>query len=149
MKAEKKTKAKKAKAKARPKMGRPSDYSPSFCKKVIEWGRKGLAPVQWAAKILVSKMTLLEWCKVHPEFSDAYRIGMDLREAWLVSQANNRTTGRNKWGSDTMIKFMLAANHGYREKVDVELSGELETTGKVGVTFASLLAAPESQTPVV
>lgn len=142
--AKKKTTAKKAKTGKHPG-GRPSEYSPKYCKSVIEWGRKGLAPVQWAAKLLVAKNTLIEWGKKHPEFRDAYAIGMDLREAWLVSQANNRTTGRNKWGSDAMIKFMLAANHGYRDKVDVELSGELETTSTVEVSFATLLTPTHMQ----
>lgn len=141
--------AKSPKKKAKPKgytYGRPSKYEEAFCKKVVMWGKKGMAPVQWAAELMVSKTVLHDWCKAHPTFLVAYETGMSLREAWLVKQSNNRTTGKNRYGSDAMIKFMLAANHGYRDKLDLEVSGSLETTSKVEVSFADLLA-PAQQTP--
>lgn len=137
----------KSKHKAKPEgyvFGRPTKYDEKYCSKVIAWGKKGLAPVQWAAELMVSKQVLLDWAKAHPNFLVAYETGMNLREAWLVNQSNNRTTGKNRYGSDAMIKFMLAANHGYRDKLDLEVSGALETTQKVEVSFASLLA-PQAQ----
>ena len=125
--------------------GRPSTYDRSYCKKVIEWGKKGLAPVQWAVNLDVNKDTLLEWAKNNHDFSVAYKNGMDAREQWLLNQGMNRITGKNRFGSDSMIKFLLACNHGYREKIDVELSGSLETTSKVEVSFASLLQPTEPE----
>lgn len=139
---EKKPKKPRAKPKRGQKVGRPTKYDPKFCQKVIAWGKKGMAPVQWAAELMVSKQVLIDWCKAHPEFLDAYEVGMSLREAWLVKQSNNRTTGKNRFGSDTMIKFMLAANHGYREKLDLEVSGEMTQKQQVEVSFASLLSTP-------
>ena len=141
-----------SKAKSKPKVkraegyttGRPTKYDPKYCAKVIAWGKKGMAPVQWAAELMCTKQALLDWAKAHTEFFVAYETGMNLREAWLVNQSNNRTTGQNRYGSDAMIKFMLAANHGYRDKLDLEVSGALETTQKVEVSFASLLA-PQAQ----
>ena len=62
--------------------GRPSDYDPAFCERVIELGEQGFSKVQIAAEFQVAKSTLQEWEKAHPEFSVALTRAMTLSQAW-------------------------------------------------------------------
>jgi hypothetical protein len=102
---------KKKKAKKPKKNGRPTKYRKSFCKQIIKyfsveptkevkvsytnrkgekWTKTELAaePLMFlsnfAAKIGVCHDTLLEWCKVHPEFSEAYARAKELQKQHLI-----------------------------------------------------------------
>jgi hypothetical protein len=99
-----------AKKKAK-KNGRPTKYRKSFCKQIIKYftvdptrkievkytNRKGekwskteevANPLvflsNFAAKIGVCHDTVLEWCKVHPEFSEAYARAKELQKQHLI-----------------------------------------------------------------
>lgn len=64
-------------------MGRPSEYDPSFCEKVIECGEKGMSVVEMAAEIGVSRNTLeTEWPKRHPAFLEAFTHARLASQAW-------------------------------------------------------------------
>lgn len=62
--------------------GRPTDYKPEYCERVVELGRKGFSRVQIAAELDVAKSTIQEWEKVHPEFSASMTRAMTLSQAW-------------------------------------------------------------------
>jgi hypothetical protein len=69
------------------KRGRPTKYNPAMCEQLIELMRKGLSRTAVAAKFDVTRETLNEWAKAHPEFSDALQLGETQSQAWWEQQA--------------------------------------------------------------
>ena len=55
--------------------GRPTTYKDEYCQGVIDFMAKGYSFEAFAGSIDTHKDTLYEWCKVHPKFSDAKRLG--------------------------------------------------------------------------
>ena len=49
-------------------VGRPSDYKPEYCEKVIDLGEAGNSFTQIAHKIGHDKASLLRWAEAHEEF---------------------------------------------------------------------------------
>lgn len=98
--------------------GRPSDYDPSYCDVVIELGAQGKVTAQIGAAIGVTKQTLHEWARVHPEFSDAFDLARQNAEAWHLEKATETAIG-DRQGNAGMAKFLLSAAFGYREGSDV------------------------------
>jgi hypothetical protein len=69
------------------KVGRPSKYKLEMCEQLMELMRKGLSRTAVAAQFGVTRETLNEWAKVHPEFSDALQLGETQSQAWWEQQA--------------------------------------------------------------
>lgn len=51
--------------------GRPQSYTPEMCRQVEELGERGKSFTQIAVKLGVTRQTLHNWAKRHPEFFDA------------------------------------------------------------------------------
>jgi hypothetical protein len=89
-KIETKVKAKpKAKPTAKPKrkpagyiFGRPSKYDPSFCEVAIEIGKNGQSWTSIAAALDITRETIYEWAKIHPDFSDAIALSRTYSQKW-------------------------------------------------------------------
>lgn len=58
--------------------GRPTTYKKEYSEQLIEHMGKGLSFESFAGVCRVCKDTLYEWEKVHSEFSDAKKIGLEL-----------------------------------------------------------------------
>lgn len=52
----------------KPKPGRPTDYDPAYCERVIKLGAEGKSKGQIARSLETSRVTLDAWAKRHPEF---------------------------------------------------------------------------------
>lgn len=63
-------------------VGRPSLYREEYNHKLIEHMSQGLSYETFAATIGVSRETLYEWEKAHPEFSDTKRKALALSQLW-------------------------------------------------------------------
>jgi hypothetical protein len=61
-------------AKPKRKVGHPTTYKPEYCQALIDFMSKGYSFEAFAGNIDTHKDTLYQWCKVHPEFSDAKRL---------------------------------------------------------------------------
>ena len=57
--------------------GRPTKYKQEYCQMLIDHMSTGLSFESFAAVIKVNRDSLYEWEKVHPDFSDAKKIGLD------------------------------------------------------------------------
>lgn len=123
--------------------GRPSEYKPEYCQRVIEFGKDGLLPVSMASRIGVTKQTLHEWARVHPEFSDAFNEARTHCEAFHVERGCETAHG-SRSGNAPMTKFILSAAFGYRETSGVELSGEVGSRAPVDPA-AALAAAKQAE----
>jgi transposase len=93
--------------------GRPTDYLPEFCERVIEYGKAGKSVAWWAAELGVNKDTLYEWVKVHPEFSDAFNRGRlesqrwweDLGQEYALSRKDGPTLNAGVYNRSMAARF--------------------------------------------
>lgn len=104
-------------------MGRPTDYRPEYCERVIELGRAGKSHAQIAADLDVARQTLRNWAEEHPEFLAAITRARDLAQAWFEDkgQAGLETPGFNAslWAKQVSCRF----REDYTETSKTELSG--------------------------
>lgn len=66
--------------------GRPTKYLPAYCNEVIETMATGLSLTAFAGEIGVSRDTVNEWQRQHPEFSDAVKVAKAKRTKALEQQ---------------------------------------------------------------
>lgn len=77
-------------------MGRPSEYDPAYCERVIELGKQGLSVVEMACNIGVSRATLeTNWPAAHPEFLEAFTRAREESQAWWENAGRVGMAGKN------------------------------------------------------
>lgn len=131
-------------------MARPSVYKPEFCELVIKLGREGKSVVQMACAIDVVRSTMYEWCKGHPEFSDALTRAKQLSQDWWETQAQCGLTA-DKFNAQLWSRSMAARfPEDYQEKKGVELSGpggaDIKTTTRIELVAASAPVSDDDRT---
>lgn len=62
--------------------GRPSDYDPAFCERIIELGEQGASVAEMAFEIGTTKQTLHNWTASHEEFLDAFTRAKLASQVW-------------------------------------------------------------------
>jgi hypothetical protein len=62
--------------------GRPSEYDPSFCERVIKYGKKGKSRTWMAAELGCVRQSLYTWEQIHPEFMDAMAKAAAFSQQW-------------------------------------------------------------------
>lgn len=73
--------------------GRPTDYRPEYCERVIELGRLGMSVVEMAADIGVARNTLEQlWPAANPEFLQALTHARECSQAWWESMGRTNLT---------------------------------------------------------
>lgn len=103
--------------------GRPTDYRPEYCERVIEWGRQGKSKTWMAAKIGVSRPTLLLWEKTHPDFSNAMEHAKALEQMWWEDAGQDGMVA-DKFNSGVWSRSMAARfPHEWRETTRQENTG--------------------------
>jgi transposase-like protein len=109
-------------------VGRPSQYDPSLCDKVIELGRLGKSVEQIAAQIGVGTKTMYNWRDEFPEFLHALDIAKELELDWWESIAQNMMVEEKdaaKLNSSIWSRSMAARfPKKYRESTKTEITGE-------------------------
>ena len=106
--------------------GRPTDYDPSYCDQVIEWGAQGKSITWMAAQLDISRDTIYEWERVHPDFSDALKRARTKCQSWWEDQ------GQNGMSTPMFNGGVWAKNMGARFKDDWSDSKKVELTGANG-----------------
>lgn len=74
--------------------GRPTDYEPQFCEKVVVLGATGAGKAEIALEIGVTRQTLDNWAAAHPEFLDALTHARELSAGWWEQQGRKGITNR-------------------------------------------------------
>lgn len=118
-------------------MGRPSDYDPAYCDKVIELGETGASIDEMAYELGVHDDTLRNWSNAHPEFFDAFTRAKLASQVWWERKGRS---GMEKpstefngsvWSRNMAARFPAR----WREVKGTELTGKdggaIETIGKV------------------
>lgn len=62
--------------------GRPSEYDPTYCERIIALGEGGASVAEMAYELGVVKQTLFNWSDAHPEFMDAFTRAKLASQVW-------------------------------------------------------------------
>lgn len=127
---------------ARP--GQPTLYKSDFCALAVLLGAEGKSFTQIAAHIGVSRESIYEWARVHPEFSDA------LSRARMLSQSWWEDAGQKYLTMPGFQASMWAKNMSCRFPDDWRDITRSEQTGKDGgpiavLTMEQIAANPNSR----
>jgi hypothetical protein len=80
----------------------------------------------------ISRDTASEWVKQHPKFSDTVKAVMVMQERMLING------GLSKANDSSITKLLLASNHGYSDKQQIEQTNNDSNTIKtLRVEFVS------------
>jgi len=117
-------------------VGRPTEYDPSYCDKVIELGMLGKSFEQMSAQLNVSYRTLCRWRDSHEEFCHALEDAQALSQAWWEDQAqchmleykDGERLNPSLWSRSMAARFPGK----YSERVKQEISGPGGTQLKTG-----------------
>ncbi len=117
----------------RNKGGRPTEYRPEYCDKIIEFCSRGHTIEAFAGSIGVTSRAVFKWVDKYPEFAHAKelakakaqlaleQIGLDVMHGLIPAKDFNATV----W------IFWMKNCHGWRDRVDI--------SGAVDVDFHSKL----------
>lgn len=102
--------------------GRPTKYDPSFCDELDKYlsttGKEQTSlPTKqgFALWLGVDDETLLEWSKIYPEFSAAFKKLKQIQAKQLID--DGIYGGKNI--NATIVKLLLQNNHGMKERTDI------------------------------
>ena len=106
------------------KMGRPTKYKPEYCQAVIDHMSKGFSFEAFAGSILVAVDSLYEWTAVHPNFSEAKKIGNGARLQYNEDLLNKLVTGQINGSTAAQIFRMKNMGSGLRwtDKLESEVN---------------------------
>ena len=100
--------------------GRPTDYLPEYCEKVVEWGAIGWSRAQMAAEMDVSFVTMRAWEEAHPEFLKATTRARVKAQAYWERRAHdgmeNRDFNASLWSKSMAARF--PDDYSDRQKID-------------------------------
>lgn len=125
-------------------VGRPSKYRPEYCDMVVDHMSEGASLTSFAAEIDVSRETISEWSRVHPEFSVAVKKGKAKCAAWWERLGRTGAMGGDV--NPTLVIFGLKnmSPEDWREKQEIDhRSGDGSMSPKD--TGAAVLAALQSK----
>lgn len=99
------------------KVGRPTDYKPEFCQKVIEMGKRGLSIAEVACALDKVRSTLWEWEQSFPEFSIAMDKYRENAEAWWCKSGHQNID--NKQYNSALYNIQMQNRFGWNKKTEV------------------------------
>lgn len=120
--------------------GRPTDYRPEFCDRVIELGREGKSRAEIASALDCSRQTLATWEKVHPEFLDALQRAKDEELAWWEGKAREGLDKGSAFNAAIWAKSVNGRfpNEPYRERHELSGAGGAPLAAPGVVTIFNL-----------
>jgi orotate phosphoribosyltransferase-like protein len=109
--------------------GRPSKYKAEYCSKAVELFSDGRSIIQIAAELNVSRDTIYEWQKIHPEFSDSIKRGLTKSEAYWERMLQGAAAGLVNVNSAALI-FLLKNRFQWKDRIeqDIDLKGGVDIT---------------------
>ena len=103
-----------AKKKAPVKQGRPTKYKKSLAAKWLALVEAGDQLIHASHKIKLHHETVLEWAKIHDDFSAAYKKAKEIDKARIIDRASTGSM------NPAWSMFLLKCNHGMIEKDKAE-----------------------------
>lgn len=105
------------------KTGRPTKYKKAYDAKIVEFMGKGKSLTQFAASISVCKDTVYQWLKVHPSFSDAFKLAKTKCEARWQDKLEDFMLDTKC--NSPLIKLWFANMFGWSDKVETNTTVSL------------------------
>lgn len=99
--------------------GRPTKYRPKYCQMLIEHMTQGLSFESFSGVIEVNQDTLHEWVKVHPEFSDAKKLGFGKSQLVWEKMFMAGCMGKLKNFSAAGTIFNMKNRFKWRDQIDL------------------------------
>jgi len=107
--------------------GRPTDYRPEYCERVIEYGKEGMSKAEMCLNLDINRSTMTLWEEVHPEFSAAIKEAIYYSQAWWEMRGRKATFNSEGFNATSYIFNMKN-----RFKEDWSDTSKQELTGKDG-----------------
>ena len=119
-------------AKPKKPVGRPSDYDPTYCERVIGYGRKGYSRAEIASALDCARHTMARWESEWPDFHAAMVRAKDEELAWF--EAKGRAGLESKDFNAQMFRLNMLGrfpDEPYREKIEFSGTVKHEHTVKL------------------
>lgn len=106
-----------------PKIGRPTNYDPAYCERVIELGYEGAGRYEIAHALGCAYSTMQLWEKTHPEFAQALITSHDFSQAWWATQGRKGIWSKefNSPAYALQVKNRFPAD--WKDKREVDMPG--------------------------
>ncbi len=98
------------------KVGRPTKYRPWMCDRVIALMAQGASKHEALADLGIWEDTFWRWRKIHPEFSEAVKIGTELSRMWW--EREGRTALRDKSFNHGLWYMNMKNRFGWTDRVE-------------------------------
>lgn len=108
---------------ARPKKGQEK-WNPEYCEKLIEHMEKGFSFESFAAVIELKPRILYTWRDKHPEFKDAFDMGLSKGRYYWEVMGINGAAGELKNFSASVWIFTMKCRFGYRDGTETGLQSD-------------------------
>lgn len=120
--------------------GRPSKYREWMDDTVVELMSEGASLVEVYAACDIDNDTLYDWCneespRFHPSFSEAIKKGKRLSHAWW--ERHGREQVDNREFNSTLWYMNMKNRHGWRDKQETEIKGEVKLSIAEQITRAN------------
>ncbi len=107
--------------------GRPTDYRPEYCTKIIDVCGGGASVTEFAHEINTTPQTIYNWSKAHPEFFDAFTRARAACQTWWERKV--RENLQNREYNSRLVEFMMSNmfpdHYGARQKIEIEHRGQV------------------------
>jgi hypothetical protein len=109
------------------KKGRPTKYSKKICELLPYLFANGESVVEVCASLDITKETFFQWVKQYPEFSDSYKKGQELSEAWWTKMGRIASIGKAKIQPATWI-FNMKNRFKWTDRLGMDVTGNMDIT---------------------
>ena len=101
--------------------GRPTKYPSDACERVLQYGREGMCMAEMASEFEVTRETLYEWARVHPDFSDSLQRAQEASEGYWAKQVRDGLKmPPSEFQGAANLKYMAQRFKGWSEKAHVD-----------------------------
>ena len=106
--------------------GRPTDYTPEMCERVLQCGREGGSVAEMAEACDVCIKTLYNWGEANPEFLQSFTRAQELAEAfWAKHVRSGLQKPPSEFQGAANLKYMAQRfQERWSEKQKIEHTGE-------------------------
>jgi len=109
------------------KKGRPTKYSKKLCELLPYLFANGESVIEVCTYLDITKETFFQWVKEYPDFSDSYKKGQELSEAWWIRVGRMGSLGKMKLQPATWI-FNMKNRFKWTDRQNMDITGNMDIT---------------------
>jgi len=112
------------------KRGRPTKYTADLCERIIPLFAQGMSVYEVCGEIGIWTEAFYNWVKQYPEFSNAYKKGLELSRAWWEKVGRSGSIGKTKINPATWI-FNMKNRFNWTDRTNTEISAKVTTVAEL------------------